>query len=367
MEVAPTRQRILETALDLFGARGVDAVSLDEIARVVGVRKQTVLYWFPSKTELVDAVLTEAASELVAVIDAAVRAAPDEPLARIDAVIVAVFRPAVRRPALLGLVREIGRLSPDHADRLRAHLAPLVDRAVLYLGAEMDAGRVRRADPRLVAALAYATAAVTGELDVGGLVGRQMDASVEQAYASGPVQGETNVGGFMGRNLGTITASFFDSSTTDQAQGVDSGDTSGVDFLTDPTDPEAYFGWDFDNDWFAYGTRPFLRSEHSTTISNVHQLQLMAMDLEAAYHLAANLAFGQELEDEAGHWLGAGFAPVGQVGLPFTGAFDGRGHTIAALRIGPGHPRTGLFGRLEDGYLVAGAGKIEGSREAGRP
>ncbi len=160
MEVAPTRQRILETALDLFGARGVDAVSLDEIARVVGVRKQTVLYWFPSKTELVDAVLTEAASELVAVIDAAVRAAPDEPLARIDAVIVAVFRPAVRRPALLGLVREIGRLSPDHADRLRAHLAPLVDRAVLYLGAEMDAGRVRRADPRLVAALAYAT--VTG-------------------------------------------------------------------------------------------------------------------------------------------------------------------------------------------------------------
>lgn len=160
MEVAPTRQRILESALDRFGTRGVDAVSLDEIARVVGVRKQTVLYWFPSKTELVDAVLTEAASELVAVIDAAVRAAPDEPLARIDAVITAVFRPAVRRPALLGLVREIGRLSPGHADRLRAHLAPLVERAVRYLDTEMDAGRIRRADPRLVAALAYAT--VTG-------------------------------------------------------------------------------------------------------------------------------------------------------------------------------------------------------------
>ena len=53
----PTRQRILDAALDLFGARGVDAVSLDEIARAVGVRKQTVLYWFASKDELVDAVL----------------------------------------------------------------------------------------------------------------------------------------------------------------------------------------------------------------------------------------------------------------------------------------------------------------------
>jgi TetR/AcrR family transcriptional regulator len=54
----PTRQRILDAALDLFGTRGVDAVSLDEIARSVGVRKQTVLYWFASKDELVDAVLS---------------------------------------------------------------------------------------------------------------------------------------------------------------------------------------------------------------------------------------------------------------------------------------------------------------------
>jgi len=52
-----TRDRILGTSLDLFGTRGVDAVSLDEIARAVGVRKQTVLYWFASKDDLVDEVL----------------------------------------------------------------------------------------------------------------------------------------------------------------------------------------------------------------------------------------------------------------------------------------------------------------------
>ena len=74
MPEIPTRQRILDAALDLFGARGVDAVSLDEIAREVGVRKQTVLYWFPSKDDLVDAVLEAVAAELVLVIDAAVRA-----------------------------------------------------------------------------------------------------------------------------------------------------------------------------------------------------------------------------------------------------------------------------------------------------
>jgi AcrR family transcriptional regulator len=152
-----TRERILEVALDLFGTRGVDAVSLDEIARTVGVRKQTVLYWFASKDDLVDEVLGVAAAELVIVIDAALRAAPDDPLDRIDAVVRAVFRPAVRRPALLGLIREVSRLESSQAERLRARIQPLVDRAVGYLDAEMAAGRLRRGDPQLVAALGYAT------------------------------------------------------------------------------------------------------------------------------------------------------------------------------------------------------------------
>lgn len=156
----PTRQRILDSAIDLFGARGVDGVSLDEIARDVGVRKQTVLYWFPSKDELVDAVLETVAAELVVVIEAAVRSSSEDPLDKVDAVVSAVFRPAVRRPALLGLVREMSRLPEAQADRLRARLQPLIDRCVEYISLEMDKRRLRRGDPRLLIALAYAT--VTG-------------------------------------------------------------------------------------------------------------------------------------------------------------------------------------------------------------
>jgi AcrR family transcriptional regulator len=156
----PTRDRILDEAVDLFGFRGVEAVSLDEIARAVGVRKQSVLYWFPSKEALVAAVLDTVADELVVVITAAIRASDDDPLVRIDAVIRAVFGPAVRRPALLGLVRELGRLDRELVERLRSRIAPLVEACVAYLELEMERGRLRRADPRLVAALAYAT--VTG-------------------------------------------------------------------------------------------------------------------------------------------------------------------------------------------------------------
>jgi hypothetical protein len=57
-------------------------------------------------------------------------------------------------------VREVSRLSPTHAERLTSQVQPFVRRAIDYLRDEMDAGRLRRADPGLVIALAYAT--VTG-------------------------------------------------------------------------------------------------------------------------------------------------------------------------------------------------------------
>jgi AcrR family transcriptional regulator len=155
-----TRSRILDAAIDLFGRRGVDATSLDEIAGRVGVRKQTLLYWFPSKDDLVDGVIDAVAAELTSVVEAAVRAAPDEPLARIDAVVRAAFRPAIRRPALLGLVREVGRFSPGHAEHLVSAVRPLLDAATAYLATEMERGRVRQGDPGLLVALVYAT--VTG-------------------------------------------------------------------------------------------------------------------------------------------------------------------------------------------------------------
>ena len=106
----------------------------------------------PVEGRLVDAVLG-GGRELVVVIDAAVRAAPDDPLDRIDAVVRAVFRrrSADRRCSACPRGRPP---APPQAERLRELSQPLVDRAVDYLGAEMDAGRLRRGDPRLIAALA---------------------------------------------------------------------------------------------------------------------------------------------------------------------------------------------------------------------
>jgi AcrR family transcriptional regulator len=155
-----TRERILDSATTLFGTRGFEAVSLDQIASDVGVAKQTVLYWFASKEELIHHVLTRTAAELTVVVEAAIRATVDDPLERVEAVVHAVFRSAVRRPALLGLIREMSRF-PAHSGRLSAtQFQPLVNRAIAWMTQEMAAGRLRAGRPEIVVALVYAT--VTG-------------------------------------------------------------------------------------------------------------------------------------------------------------------------------------------------------------
>ncbi|HEX9258901.1 MAG TPA: TetR/AcrR family transcriptional regulator [Acidimicrobiales bacterium] len=151
-----THERILEVAMASFGTRGFEATSLDALASELGITKQTILYWFPSKVALLDSVIEHGATELAAALEVAVSGS-DPGMARMQAVMDTVFRFAVRRPALLGLLREVGRLGPEVAGDLAERMSPLVERAVSMLEREMDAGVIRRTDPRVLLLLVYAT------------------------------------------------------------------------------------------------------------------------------------------------------------------------------------------------------------------
>ncbi len=154
-----TSDRILDAALDAFGTRGYEATSLDDLARDLGIRKQTILYWFSSKDVLLAAVIDRTVREVTERLEHAVSLA--EPgFGRIEGIVRAMSRLAARYPAMLGFVREVSRLGPPASSRLTAAIAPLVDRASGYLAAEMDAGRMRRHDPRLLLLAAYSM--VTG-------------------------------------------------------------------------------------------------------------------------------------------------------------------------------------------------------------
>jgi AcrR family transcriptional regulator len=154
-----TAERTLTAALEAFGTRGFGATSLDDLAGELGIRKQTILYWYPSKDALLVAAIDRVAAELTVRLERAVATA--EPgFARVEAVVKAMFRLAARHPPMLGFLREVTRLGPPASTRLLADIAPLVDRAAGFLEIEMDAGRIRRHDPRLILLAAYSM--VTG-------------------------------------------------------------------------------------------------------------------------------------------------------------------------------------------------------------
>ena len=151
-----TRDRVLDAALVSFGGPGYDATSLDAIAAELGISKQTILYYFPSKAALMEAVVDRSAARLSEVLEAALVSAGSG-FDRIEAVVRSVFRLALRQPELLGLLREVSRLGPPTATQLTEALDPLVQRAREFLEAEMAAGHMRQTDSRLLLMSAYAT------------------------------------------------------------------------------------------------------------------------------------------------------------------------------------------------------------------
>jgi len=56
---AATRRRLLQEAIRLFGANGFERTSLEAVASAAGVRKQTLLYYFPAKDTLLEACVIE--------------------------------------------------------------------------------------------------------------------------------------------------------------------------------------------------------------------------------------------------------------------------------------------------------------------
>jgi AcrR family transcriptional regulator len=138
------------------------------------MRKQSILYWFPSKEVLLEAVIDRSAGELRDTLEKSLdRAGTGWP--RVEAVVRSVFRLAARRPELLGLLREVSRLGPPAATRLVEALDPLVQRASAFLEAEMNAGHMRRHEPRLLLLAIYSM-----------VVGMVTEVEVLKALGEGP-------------------------------------------------------------------------------------------------------------------------------------------------------------------------------------
>ena len=151
-----TSERILDRATIAFGEFGYDATSLDDLARALDIRKQSILYHYPSKEILLEACVTQAILDLSESLDEAIRKS-SRGWERIESVVKRVFRLANSRPELLGLLREVTRLGPPVLTKAIDGIHPLLKGATDWLLEEMQAGRVRKSDPELLVLSIYST------------------------------------------------------------------------------------------------------------------------------------------------------------------------------------------------------------------
>jgi len=130
------RQRLVAVALDLFARHGISGTSLQMIADRLGVTKAAVYHQFPSKDEIVQAVIAPALQGLGAVADAA--EARESRAGRRDAALAGLADLIVRNRRLAAMLYS----DPVIAGLIRDHpvLRGLSDRiTVLLTGPDPDA------------------------------------------------------------------------------------------------------------------------------------------------------------------------------------------------------------------------------------
>jgi AcrR family transcriptional regulator len=161
------RQRLLEEAIRLFGKRGYEGTSLESVATAAGVRKQTLLYYFPTKETLLGACVIETSRRVAQALTEALEAETSSSR-KAEAVIHSLFQVTEDWPEFPLFIREASRMGPDVIESFAAVLEPLRVRALLFLQGGMNDGTIRRQDPALLLFTLYT--AVVGSITEAGVL-----------------------------------------------------------------------------------------------------------------------------------------------------------------------------------------------------
>jgi AcrR family transcriptional regulator len=126
--------RVLDAAEQLFYARGVHEVGMDELVRATGLGKATVYRLFPTKDELVGAYLARRAATILAQIDLSIATHTSQPAEALAEILDAIEQD-LRRPTFRGCAFNNASIEfedPEHPARLqaRAYRKELANRLV---------------------------------------------------------------------------------------------------------------------------------------------------------------------------------------------------------------------------------------------
>ncbi|PPB47990.1 TetR family transcriptional regulator [Arthrobacter pityocampae] len=181
------RDRIVETADELYNARGFQAVGMDELRAAARVSLKRCYQEFPSKSAIVLAVLEHRHRAWTEGLDALVRTA-DTPRGRLLAIFDYLARwfceDSFRGCGFINSFAELGAVSPEVADYARKHKESFQH----YVGDLAEAaGAPSYLAPQLsiLAEGAQATAAIAGSPEAAGQARRAAEVLIDTALREG--------------------------------------------------------------------------------------------------------------------------------------------------------------------------------------
>ncbi len=125
---AASRERIVQTAMELFSQKGYQAAGVDELASRSGIAKTAIYYHFGSKEGLLAAVLERAATVWIDGIQEAARQA-GEPLERLERALAGMRAVLEERPWIFKLLQILALEVADEKPEIRAILKSIIHRA----------------------------------------------------------------------------------------------------------------------------------------------------------------------------------------------------------------------------------------------
>ncbi len=156
LEVSPepgAADRVLDAALAMVGARGLATLSMDELAERAQVSRATLYRLFPGKSALFTS-LIYAYSPLEPVTHVLASMSDEPPEVVMPEIARTVYRTVFgggenRTGMLRTLFFEVSGLGPDTEDAAREVIGRLVGLLLMYVTAQMAAGRLRQTSPVL--------------------------------------------------------------------------------------------------------------------------------------------------------------------------------------------------------------------------
>ena len=167
MNISEARTRIVATADDLYNAKGIQAVGMDELRAAAGVSLKKLYQEFPSKSSIVMAVLERRHQSWTEGLDAKVRqgATPRARLLAIFDYLAQWFaQDSFRGCGFINSFAELGAVSPEVAEYARKHKESFQD-YVVDLSAEAGAPPYLAPQLSILAEGAQTTAAIAGTAD----------------------------------------------------------------------------------------------------------------------------------------------------------------------------------------------------------